>query len=183
MMKFSNLAVLRLSAVLLMIGVGTVGPAFGQRATAAVDSNGGRHGAVLPKQFGKWASGGGPPEESKIIAADTPESQEAGRTGQEVTWYSDGKRSLTVLLEVFRAPSGAYEIYTSRLSTNVNPSTVAPLTAAGNDQLIALAGNCVVRIWHISSATDADLKLLLDSVKQNADRTPLPPIRAYLPEE
>src|SRR5438270_10837860 len=123
MMKFSNLAVLRLSSALLMIGVGTIVPAFGQRATAVVDSRVSRHGAGLPKQFGKWVSGGGPADESKIIAADTPVSQEAGRTGQEFTWYSDSKRSLTVLSEVFRDPSAAYEIYTARLSTNVNPST------------------------------------------------------------
>ena len=138
---------------------------------------------VLPKQFGKWTSGGGPPDKSKVIAADSPAVQEAGRTGQDFAWYSDGKRSLRVLLEEFRDSSGAYEIYTARLSTKLNPSTVAPLTATANDQLIALAGNRVVTIWHISSASDADLKLLLDSVKQNADRTPLPPIRAYLPEE
>jgi hypothetical protein len=138
---------------------------------------------ILPKQFGKWTSGGGPLDESKVIAADSLAVQEAGRTGTEFTWYSDGKRSLRVLLEDFRDPSGAYEIYTARLSTKLNPSTVAPLTATANDQLIALAGNRVVTIWHISSASDADLKLLLDSVKQSADRTPLPPIRGYLPEE
>src|SRR2546430_1906261 len=183
MTKFSKFAALRLSALLSLMGVAAVVPAVGQRATAVVDSKVSRHDAVLPKQFGKWVSGGGPSDESKIIAADTPVSQEAGRTGQEFTWYSDGKRSMRVLLETFRDPSGAYQIFTARLSTNVNPSTVAPLTAAVNDQLIALAGNCVVTIWHISSATDADLKLLLDSVKQNADRTPLPPIRAYLPNE
>ncbi len=87
------------------------------------------------------------------------------------------------MLEQFRDPSGAYESYTARLSTKLNPSTVGPLTAAGNDQLIALAGNRVVTVGHISSVTDADLKLLLDSVGETADRTPLPPVRGYLPEE
>ena len=137
----------------------------------------------LPKQFGKWISGGGPANEPKVVAADTPVGQEAGRTGTDFAWYSDSKSSMRVLLEEFRDPSGAYQTYTARLSTRLNPSTVAPLTAAGNDQLIALVGNRVVTIWHISSATDADLKLLLDFVKQTADRTPLPPVRSYLPEE
>src|SRR5437879_1842131 len=108
MTKFSSFAVLRLSAVLSLMGVTAVVPAFGQRATAVVDSNVGRQGAALPKQFGKWVSGGGPPDESKIIAADTPVEHEADRTGQEFTWYSDGKRSMRVLLEQFRDPSGAY---------------------------------------------------------------------------
>jgi hypothetical protein len=138
---------------------------------------------LLPKQFGKWVSGGGPADESKVLAADNPVTQEAGRIAQEFGWYSDGKRSMRVLLEEFRDPSGAYQAYTARLSTKLNPSTVAPLTAAGNDQLIALVGNRVVRIWQISSATDADLKLLLDFVSQSANRTPLPPVRSYLPEQ
>jgi hypothetical protein len=138
---------------------------------------------VLPEKFGKWVSGGGPPNEPKILAADNSVTQESGRSGQEFTWYTNGKRSIRVLLEQFRDPSGAYQSYTAGLSTKLNPSTVAPLTAAGNDELIALAGNRIVTVWHISSATDADLKLLLDFVKQTADRTPLPPVRSYLPEE
>jgi hypothetical protein len=138
---------------------------------------------VLPEKFGKWVSGGGPPNAPKILPADNSVTQESGRSGQEFTWYNNGKRSMPVLLEQFRDPSGAYQSYTARLSTKLNPSTVAPLTAAGNDELVALAGNRVVTVWHISSATDADLKLLLDSVKQTADRTPLPPVRSYLPEE
>jgi hypothetical protein len=138
---------------------------------------------VLPEKFGKWVSGGGPPGEPKILAADNSVTQESGRSGREFAWYSDGKRSMRVLLEQFRDPSGAYESYTARLSTKLSPSTLAPLTAAGNDQLIALAGNRVVTVWHISSATDADLKLLLDSMEETADRTPLPPVRGYLPEE
>jgi hypothetical protein len=138
---------------------------------------------VLPQKFGKWVSGGGPLDEPKILAADNSVTQESGRSDQEFTWYNNGKSSMRVLLEQFRDPSGAYESYTARLSTKLNPSTVAPLTAAGNEQLIALAGNRVLTVWHISSATDADLKLLLDSVAETADRTPLPPVRSYLPEE
>jgi hypothetical protein len=60
---------------------------------------------------------------------------------------------------------------------------VAPLTAASNDRLIALVGNRVVTISPIRSASDVDLKLLLDSLKQKSDRSPLPPIRGYLPDE
>ena len=138
---------------------------------------------VLPQRFGMWVSGGGPPEEPKILAADNLVTHESGRSDQESTWYNNGKSSIRVLLEDFRDPSGAYESYTARLSPKLNPSTVAPLTAAGNDQLIALVGNRVVTIWHISSATNADLKRLLDAVAETADRTPLPPVRSYLPEE
>jgi hypothetical protein len=138
---------------------------------------------VLPQKFGKWVSGAGPPEEPAIVATDNLVTHESGRTDQESAWYNSGKSSIRVLLEDFRDPSGAYESYTARLSAKLNPSTVAPLTAAGNDQLIALVGNRVVTIWHISSATDADLKTLLDSLAETADHTPLPPVRSYLPQE
>ena len=138
---------------------------------------------VLPKQFGKWVLGDGPADEPKLLFQNNPVLQEAGLKNVELERYSDGKKWLRVWLEEYRDPSSAYEAYTSSLSPKLNASTVGPLTAAGDDKLVALVGNRVVRILWIRSATDADLKLLLDSVKEQADRTPLPPIRSYLPEE
>jgi len=138
---------------------------------------------VLPKQFGKWVLGDGPADEPKLVFQNDPVLQEAGLKNVELERYSDGKKWLRVWLEEYRDPSSAYEAYTSSLSPKLNASTVGPLTAAGDDKLVALVGNRVARILWIRNATDADLKLLLDSVKEQADRTPLPPIRSYLPEE
>src|SRR5258706_1182266 len=122
MNRYSSVASFCLAAALSIAGSAT----FAQQ-----------HTQILPKQFGKWLSGGGPADESKVLAADTPVGQEAGRTGTDFTWDSDSKRSMRVLLEEFRDPSGAYETYTARLSTKFNPSTDAPLTAAGHEQLSA----------------------------------------------
>lgn len=138
---------------------------------------------ILPKQFGNWVVGAGPAGEPKLVAPNSPVLQEAGQAAVELVRYSDGKQWLRVWLQEFRDSSGAYEAYTSSLNPKLNASTVGPLTAVGDDQLVALVGNRLVKILWIRNASDSDLKLLLDSVKENADRTPLPPVRSYLPEE
>ncbi len=138
---------------------------------------------ILPKQFSKWVVGDGPADEPKLVAPNSPLLQEAGQSAVELERYTNGKQWLRVWLQEFRDPSGAYQAYTSSLNPRLTGSTVGPLTAAGDDQLIALVGNRIVRVLWIKNASDADLKSLLDSVKQNADHAPLPPVRAYLPEE
>jgi len=137
----------------------------------------------MPDSFGKWKSAGVIVELGRTDALSGDVRKEAGETGVEGRRYQRGAKEIVVVSEQFGDPSGAYEAYTALLSTKLNPSTVAPLTAAGNDQLIALVGNRVVTVSHISSATDADLKMLLDKLQQGSDRSPLPPIRSYLPDE
>jgi hypothetical protein len=139
--------------------------------------------SALPDSFGPWKGAEPVAQFNRTVAPRADLLNEAGKTGAEGRNYRRGDKELTVMYEQFRDPSGAYEIYTAMLSTKSNPSTVAPLTAAGNDQLMALVGNRVVIISPIRSASDVDLKLLLDSLKQKSDRSPLPPIRGYLPDE
>jgi hypothetical protein len=137
----------------------------------------------LPENFGKWKQGAGPMVRMTPASPDTSILKETGSSEAELNSYSDGRRWMNVAVQEFRDPTAAYEVYTSLLSTNLNPSTVAPLTAAGNDRLIALVGNRIVTAEPIRGASDADLKLLLDKVRHSADATPLPPIRGYLPDE
>lgn len=174
---------LRLLNICLAVMVFAAGvPAFARQAPV-VDPAYNRQGAALPKQFGKWTSGPGPADEPKLVAPNSEVLKEAGQANVEVERYTDGKKWLRVWLQEFRDPSAAYEAYTAQLNPSLNPSTVAPLTAAGNDQIVALVGNRLVTIVWVRNASDADLKLLLGAVKQGADGTPLPPIRGYLPDE
>lgn len=138
------------------------------------------HQAILPEAFGAWRGG----ETAGGFAADSLDAvrKEAGETVREGRGYGSGNKTVTVAVRQFRDPTAAYEVYTAMLSTKLNPSTVAPLTAAGNDQLIALVGNRIVTVSPIRAASDADLKLLLDKLKQSTDQSPLPPIRGYLPD-
>jgi hypothetical protein len=138
---------------------------------------------VLPESFGKWKQGSGPMVEPIVAEPQETILRETGRSATEKSWYTSGKVWVGVTLQEFRDPTAAYEVYTSLLSTKLNPSTVAPLTAAGNDRLIGLVGNRIVTIEPIRGASDADLKLLLDKVRRSADASPLPPVRGYLPDE
>jgi len=158
-------------------------PAFAQREAVATDPAFSRQAAVLPKQFGKWTSGAGPLDKPKLVAPNSPLLHEAGQTNVELERYTDGKQWIRVWLQEFRDPTGAYEAYTSELRPDLSVSTLGPFTAAGHDRLLALLGNRLVTISLIRNASDADLNLLLDSVKRDADARPLPPVRAYLPEE
>jgi hypothetical protein len=168
---------LKFAALYLAVALSTAGPATFAHQQKQPPAN------ILPKQFGKWMQDEGPADQPRPIPPTSPLLQESGQSSTELQNYTNGKQWLQVWVEEFRDPSGAYQAYTSFLNPNLNPSTVAPLTAAGDDQLLALVGNRLLKVSWIKNATDADLKLLLTSVKQKADRTPLPPIRAYLPEQ
>jgi hypothetical protein len=138
--------------------------------------------SALPDSFGPWKGAEPLAQFARTSVPSADVLNEAGITAVEGRNYRHGDQEIAVKYEQFRDPSGAYEIYTAMLSTKLNPTTVAPLTAVGNDQLIALVGHRVVTISPIRSASDADLKLLLDALKQASIRSPLPPIRGYLPD-
>jgi hypothetical protein len=138
---------------------------------------------VLPEHFGKWKSGPGPVDEPKFVPPDSPLLREAGQMGVEVERYTDGKQWIRVWLQEFHDPTGAYQAYTSKLKVGMNASTVGPLTATADDQIVAQVGNRVLTISNVHAASNTDLQLLLHSARQHADGTPLPPIRSYLPDE
>src|SRR5260370_33921901 len=61
------------------------------------------------------------------------------------------------------------------------PSSVGTNTAVDRDALLALVGNLVVRISPVQNPSTEELRRLIASLRAHSDRTPLPPIRAYLP--
>jgi hypothetical protein len=138
---------------------------------------------VLPDHFGRWVAGGEAATDPKLEFPVSAVADEAGRKNVEVQRYTLGNQWLRVLFEEYRDPSGAYEAYTAKLKVGMNASTVGPLTATADDQIVAQTGNRIVTIWNVRAASDTDLKLLLNAARQHADSTPLPPIRSYLPDE
>jgi len=135
----------------------------------------------FPSRFGSWVATN-PPEKVKPTEQEAALLAEAGLEGWFTRAYSAGSRTLSVGLKQFRDPSGAYEIYTTALDTEMQPSTVGPLTAIGHGQLVMLIGNLVVGVSDPQLATTPDLQELAGAMRKFADTTPLPPIRAYLPE-
>ena len=106
---------------------------------------------------------------------------EAGLDESVTRPYANGSQTLNVRVERFHDPSGAYEVYTALLDTDLEPSTVGQLTAIGHGRLIMLIGNFLVFVDQPQLASTADLRQLSDIVRKSADTTPLPPIRSFLP--
>ena len=146
-------------------------PAFGQSKSA------------LPTQFGNWKQGPGPGDESKSLPPSSATAEEAGRTGVEFAWYRNANRAVKVVLEQFRDPTGAYEAYTAELKVGMNATTLGGASAVDAERLLTLVGNYVIEVSPPKSISDADLLQLLKPIRAGATEGPLPPIRAFLPNE
>ena len=136
---------------------------------------------TLPDRFGSWVSTT-PPVKVKPAEQDAALLAEAGLEESVTRPYSNGSQTLNVGLRKFHDPSGAYEAYTALLDADLEPSTVGQLTAIGHGRLIMLIGNFLVNVDQPQLASTADLRELSGLVRKSADTTPLPPIRAFLPQ-
>jgi len=133
---------------------------------------------VLPDAFASWHSSGCDANPQRPAL-----SQEAGQREFRQCQFTSGKQSATIWAGRYRDPSGAYEVYTSLLRPTMQPSTVGRLTAVDDKGLLALVGDIVVGVDQPRNVSTKDLQELTSIVAARADKTPLPPIREYLPKE
>ena len=135
--------------------------------------------ALLPQRFGNWTQ--------ESCAAKPPASLLAGEAGDEqgasTCTYKLADRTVMVWAEKFRDPSGAYEVYTSLLKVGMNATTIGGASAVDAERLLTLVGNYVIEVSPPKNISDADLLLLLKLIKAKAAEAPLPPVRAFLPNE
>ena len=136
---------------------------------------------LLPDRFGSWVAKTSavkmkPAEPDAAVLAEAGLEESVART------YMSASQTLNVNLEKFHDPSGAYQAYTALLDTDLEPSTVGPMTAIGHGRLIMLIGNYLLNVDQPQLASTADLKELSSTVRKVADTTPLPPIRSFLPQ-
>lgn len=134
--------------------------------------------SVLPDTFGTWHIG---------ECADLPEhpevSQEAGMREFRACEFTSGRQKAGIWAGQYRDPSSAYEVYTSLLRPTMSPSTVGRFTAVDDKGLLALVGNIVVGVNQPRNVPTKDLLELTSLLAARSDKTPLPPIREYLPQE
>jgi Family of unknown function (DUF6599) len=136
---------------------------------------------ALPHQFAAWTTASGPSATTSSLPQ--PVQQELGTTASQSVDYTNGGKTIRVVLDKFRDPSSAYSAYTGQLRVGMQASDVRPYSAVAGDQMILLIGNFLLRVNQIRSISTADLRTLALSVQGLANSTPLPPIRNYLPEE
>jgi len=133
---------------------------------------------VLPDTFGNWHVTGCDVDLQKPAL-----SQEAGEREFRQCQFTSGKLSTTIWAGKYRDPSGAYEVYTSLLRPAMQPSTVGRFTAVDDKGLLILVGSIVVGVDQPRNVSTKDLQELASMVAARSDKTPLPPIREYLPKE
>jgi hypothetical protein len=135
---------------------------------------------LLPDHFGNWQATA-PAQPAKPDHSPQDQLDEAGVASSQIRSYSNAGRNVTVEVFQFRDPSSAYEIYTSEINADMRPSTVGNNTAVDRDTLLALVGNLVIRIWPIQNRSTEELQQWIKLLSADSDKTPLPPIRGYLP--
>jgi hypothetical protein len=144
--------------------------------------------SLFPDHFGPWTASSAP---VKVAGPDTPTAamdtnrtaySEAGLKDYMRRTYTDGHNEINVTLGEFRDPSGAYEAYTAGLQPGMNPSSLGPPSAVDNSQLLAQLGNFIFGVSNPRNISEPDLQSLVQAIREHADKTPLPPIRTYLPE-
>jgi len=108
-------------------------------------------------------------------------SNEAGEETFLSCEFFSGNKSVTVWAGRFRDPSSAYEIYTSSINPRMRPSVLGKNSAVDRERLVALVGNIVFEVQPPQAISTKDLQALVNALQAGADQTPLPPLRAYLP--
>lgn len=140
-------------------------------------------GRVFPQHFGSWtANCGGDEAVVAPFAGFAGVQKEAGLAGVDFCDYVSGSNKIHVHLDQYRDPSSAYEVYTSLLTMDMHPSTVWGPSAINKDHLYMMIGNTILDVRGSENASAGDLTLLGKAVQAHVDRTPLPPIRTYLPQ-
>ncbi len=143
--------------------------------------------ALLPGHFGPWQAEG--PSQLRsgqdlykgsgdVLPGTLPEA--ALRT-EETRSYKNGDEQLKVSLLTFKDPSGAYESYTNIISAHMKPAGLGDESAFDQYSGVILVGNMVVSVGPFSTLKPESLAGLLPTLKANADKTPYPPLKSYLP--
>lgn len=137
---------------------------------------------LLPAQIGKWTaapeSGTPAPSLAPDLTAETGQSAESRS-------YTSGTAKLSVTLQRYPDPSMAYEAYTAQLTVGMLPGDLKVPSAVDRSKasMLILIGNLVVDLRKPADISSADLRSLIAALQKQADKTPFPPIRSYLPED
>src|ERR1700730_1037879 len=144
---------------------------------------------ILPDHFSGWqASSHAPvlmwPRGDAAAKLDSHPEQtqalvEGGLVRIEEHYYNRAGNELAVRLFKLKDPSGAYQVYTTRLRTGMTPSHLGNVSASGPDGSAILLGNFVIDAT--KDASIEDLSELVKILQPRADGAPLPPIPSYLP--
>lgn len=145
---------------------------------------------ALPDQFGPWQA----EAPTKILKVEDlgpdwakwPNGarvlKEAGLQRIESRTFRNGADEIALRTFVLRDPSSAYEVYTFLLVPGMKDLGLGKDSAGNDTSGLFLLGNLVVQAHLPPQVKPQSLQELLASLQQQADPSPLPPLKAYLPE-
>jgi hypothetical protein len=130
--------------------------------------------SLLPKQFQNWRLTSCAPK-----AADATFGTETGERGFESCEFTSSDKTVGISVGQFHDPSSAFEIYTSRLRPGMMPANLGQVAAFDKDGVLILEGTLVLS--STANISRDDLSALVKAMEAKSERSPLPPIRTYLP--
>lgn len=131
---------------------------------------------ILPKQFSGWNLTRCIEHPPELILAN-----EAGQRQFEACTYESGDRGIGIRLGLYRDSSSAYEIFTSHFRTGEMPTNLGQAAAFDEDRVLLQEGSLVLELG--ANISRNDLSALVKAVESSSEKSPLPPIRTYLPVE
>lgn len=130
---------------------------------------------ILPKESRSW----------HLTSCNSSRSQDFGfwkeaglRNVNDCEYATDGK-TVEVRLAQYNDPSSAYEVFTSLLRTGMMPAKLGQVGAFDKEIVLIQEGTFVVR--STANVSKDDLGALVQAIEAQSEKTPLPPIRTYLP--
>jgi hypothetical protein len=133
---------------------------------------------LLPDHFGAMRMG-----TCAMKPAHPALSAEAGEQNSVSCEFSSGNQNVSIWAGRFRDPSSGYEVYSSLINPSMRPSLIGKNSAVDGERLIALVGSVVFEVRPPQGISTNDLQALVNVLQTGADRTPLPPLRTYLPNQ
>jgi hypothetical protein len=130
---------------------------------------------ILPKESRSW----------HLTSCNSSRSQDFGfwkeaglRNVNDCEYTTEGK-TVEVRLAQYNDPSSAYEVFTGLLRTGMMPAKLGQVGAFDKEIVLIQEGAFVVR--STANVSKDDLGALVQAIEAQSEKTPLPPIRTYLP--
>lgn len=157
-------------------------------ATAAIAGPAGS--SLLPDEFGGWHATS--PEKTVTPQELGPNGttpgdldailKESGLKRIVQRTYAQGSDEVTLRAFAMKDPSSAFELYTFLLAPGMKNLGIGENSALSQYDGRVLIGNLVVQVNFGPQVKPEALNGLLEAVKSKVDRTPLPPLKDYLPK-
>lgn len=128
----------------------------------------------LPKQFRNWKLTG-----CSIKAVPFSFAKEAGEKEFRACQFASGNNQVAIAGGRYADPSSAYEVFTSLLRPGMVPTDVGQQAAFDKNGVIVQEGTLVFS--STANISRDDLSALIKAVEAKSEKSPLPPVRTYLP--